>query len=262
MEVERHEPGVPCWVDLGTGDIPKGAEFYSALFGWKVELGGEEVGGYSVANLRDRPVAGLGPQMNPGRPYWNSYVSVDSADDAVAKAKANGATVIMEPMDVMDAGRMAIFADPLGAVISVWQPNTMIGCGIVNEPNSFSWSELITTDIEKSKQFYGAVFGWGAQTHGEGGPMAYTEWKVGDRSVGGMMPKPPMMPAEVPPHWSVYFSVDGTEAAMDKVKELGGQVVMGPMDLEPGKIAVVSDPQGAVFNVITLSEQRAKEANS
>ena len=262
MEVERHEPGVPCWVDLGTGDIPKGAEFYSALFGWKVELGGEEVGGYSIANLRNRAVAGLGPQMNPGRPYWNSYVSVASADDAVAKAKANGGTVVMEPMDVMDAGRMAIFADPIGAVISVWQPNTMIGCGIVNEPNSYSWSELVTTDIEKSKQFYGAVFGWGSQTHGEGGPMAYTEWKVGDRSVGGMMLKPPMMPAEVPPHWGVYFSVDGTEAAMDKVKELGGQVVMGPMDVEPGKLAVVADPQGAVFNLITLSEQGAKEANS
>src|SRR5207253_2555110 len=83
----------------------------------------------------------------------------------------------------------------------------------------------------------GAVFGWGSETHGEGGPMAYTEWKVGGRSVGGMMMKPPMMPAEVPPHWGVYFTVNGTEAAMDKVKELGGQVLMGPMDVEPGKIA-------------------------
>jgi predicted enzyme related to lactoylglutathione lyase len=255
MEVERYEHGVPSWVDLGTPDIAKGAEFYSSLFGWDVEMGPPEAGGYSIATLRGKPVAGLGPQMNPGPPYWTTYVSVDSADDAVARAKSNGATVYMEPMDVMDAGRMAIFADPIGAVIAVWQPNSHMGAGIVNETNTYSWSELVTTDIEKSKTFYGAVFGWGSETHGEGSPGAYTEWKIGDRSVGGMMLKPPMMPAEVPPHWGIYFSVDGTEAAMDKVKELGGQVLMGPMDVEPGKIAVVSDPQGAVFNIITLKPQ-------
>jgi predicted enzyme related to lactoylglutathione lyase len=260
MEVERYEHGVPSWVDLGVPDIGKAIEFYSALFGWQIEPGPPEAGGYSIAMMRGRPVAGLGPQMNPGPPYWTTYVTVDSADDAVAKAKAAGGAVFMEPMDVMDAGRMAVFADPIGAVISVWQPNQMPGCGIVNEPNSYSWSELVTTDTGKSKEFYAAVFGWGSETHGEGSPMAYTEWKIGDRSVGGMMQKPPMMPAEVPPHWGVYFSVDGTEAAMDKVKELGGQVLMGPMDVEPGKIAVVSDSQGAVFNIITLSPQRASGA--
>jgi predicted enzyme related to lactoylglutathione lyase len=259
MEVERYEHGVPSWVDLGTPDIPKAIEFYSGLFGWRIEQGPAEAGGYSIAHLRGRPVAGLGPQMNPGPPCWTTYVTVDSADEAVAKATAAGGKVLMEPMDVMDAGRMAIFADPIGAVISVWQPNQMAGAGVVNEPNSYSWSELVTTDVETSKQFYGAVFGWGAETH-EGGPMPYTEWKVGDRSVAGMMPKPPMMPAEVPPHWGVYFTVDGTEAAMDKVKELGGQVLMGPMDVQPGKIAVVSDPQGAVFNIITLSPERAEQA--
>lgn len=262
MEVERYEHGVPSWVDLGTSDIQKGAEFYSGLFGWEVELGGEEVGGYSMATLRGKFVAGLGPQMNPGPPYWTTYVTVDSADDAVARAKTNGGNVLMEPMDVMDAGRMAVFADPIGAVISVWQPINHIGAQIVNEPNSYSWSELVTTDTAKSKEFYGAVFGWGSETHGEGGPMPYTEWKIGDRSVGGMMPKPPMMPAEVPPHWGVYFAVDGTEAAMGKAKELGGQVIMGPMDVEPGTIAVVSDPQGAVFNIITLTETRAKQSSS
>ena len=257
MDVERYEHGVPSWVDLGTPDIPKAIEFYSGLFGWQIEPGPPETGGYSIAMMRGRPVAGVVPQMNPGPPYWTTYVSVNSTDEAVEKAKAAGGKVFMEPMDVMDAGRMAVFADPVGAVISVWQAGAHIGSGIINEPNTYSWSELVTTDVEASKQFYSAVFGWGSQTHGEGGPMAYTEWKVGDRSVGGMMKKPPMMPAEVPPHWGVYFTVEGTEAAMDKVKELGGQVLMGPMDVEPGKIAVVSDPQGAVFNIITLSPQRA-----
>jgi len=258
MEVERYEHGVPSWVDLGTPDIPKAIEFYSSLFGWQIEQGPPEAGGYSIAHLRGRPVAGLGPQQNPGPPYWTTYVAVDSADDVLAKTKAAGGNVLMDPMDVMDAGRMAVLADPIGAVISVWQRIEFPGAGIVNEPNSYSWSELVTTDTERSKEFYGAVFGWGSQTHGEGSPGAYTEWKVGDRSVGGMMEKPPMMPAEVPPHWAVYFSVDGTEAAMNKVKELGGQVIMGPMDVEPGKLAVVQDPQGATFNIITLSPQRAE----
>lgn len=257
MEVGRYEHGVPCWVDLGTSDIPKGAEFYSRLFGWEVEFGGEEVGGYSMASLRGRFVAGLGPQMNPGPPTWTTYVSVDSAEEAVARAKSSGGNVLMGPMDVMDAGRMAIFSDPAGAVISVWQPMKHIGAQIVNEPGTLSWNELITTDVAGSKEFYQAVFGWGSQTHDDGGPMPYTEFKLGDRSVAGMMPKPPMMPAEVPSHWGVYFAVDGTEAAMDKVKELGGRVIMGPMDVAPGRLAVVSDPQGAAFNIITLSEARA-----
>ena len=257
MEVERYEHGVPAWVDLGTPDIPKAIEFYSSLFGWQIEQGPPEAGGYSMCLLRGKPVAGLGPQMNPGPPYWTTYVSVDSVDDVLGKAKAAGGNVLMDGMDVMDVGRMGIIQDPIGAVISLWEAKAHIGAVIVNEPNSYSWSELITTDVEASKQFYGEVFGWGSQTHGEGSPMPYTEWKIGDRSVGGMMPKPPMMPAEVPPHWGVYFSVDGTEAAIDKVKSLGGQLIMGPMDVEPGKLAVVQDPQGATFNIITLSPQRA-----
>ena len=257
MEVERYEHGVPSWVDLGTPDIPKAIEFYSSLFGWQIEQGPPETGGYSMCLLRGKPVAGLGPQMNPGPPYWTTYVNVDSVDDVLGKAKAAGGNVLMDGMDVMDVGRMGIIQDPVGAVISLWEPKAHNGAAIVNEPNSYSWSELITTDVEASKQFYGEVFGWGSETHGEGSPMPYTEWKIGDRSVGGMMPKPPMMPAEVPPHWGVYFSVDGTEAAIDKVKSLGGQLIMGPMDVEPGKLAVVQDPQGAVFNVITLSPQRA-----
>ncbi|HVW31205.1 MAG TPA: VOC family protein [Acidimicrobiia bacterium] len=253
MEVDRYEPGTPSWVDLGTPDIGKAIAFYSALFGWQIEQGPPEAGGYSMALYKGKPAAGIGPQMNPGPPYWTTYVSVDSVDHTLAKVKPAGGNVLMDGMDVLDVGRMGILQDPAGAVISLWEPRAHPGAGIVNEPNTYSWSELVTADTEGSKQFYGAVFGWGSETHGEGGPMPYTEWKVGGRSVGGMMPRPPMMPAEVPNHWGVYFSVDGTEAAMEKVKELGGSVVMGPMDVEPGRLAVVSDPQGAVFNIITLT---------
>jgi uncharacterized protein len=256
MRMQSYEPGVPSWVDVGVPDPQAAADFYGALFGWSAPPGPEEAGGYRVAMVGDAAVAGIGPQQNPGPPVWATYVGVTSADDVAAAVTANGGQVLVPPMDVLDAGRMAVFVDPVGAVFSAWQPDQHPGAELVNEPGTWSWSELITTDVPASKAFYGAVFGWGAETHGDG-PGAYTEWKVGGRSVGGMMAKPPMMPAEVPPHWGVYFAVANTEDAVARIQELGGSLVMPPMDVEPGRFAVVADPAGTVFNVITLNETRA-----
>ena len=191
--------------------------------------------------------------MNPGPPVWASYVNVESADDTAAAVGANGGQTFVAPMDVMTAGRMAVFADPVGAAFGVWQAGDHKGAELVNEPGTFTWSELVTTDVPASKTFYGAVFGWGAETHGDG-PGAYTEWQVGGRSIGGLMEKPPMMPAEVPPFWGVYFDVADTDAAVARVLELGGSVVSPPMDIEPGRFAVVADPMGAMFNVIKLNQ--------
>jgi hypothetical protein len=251
MEVESYANGRPSWIDLGVPDPKKAAAFYSQLFGWDVQEGPPESGGYAIAHLRGKAVAGLGPQQNPGPPVWTTYVNVDSADDTTAKVKASGGMAFMEPFDVMDVGRMAITADPLGAVLGLWQPKAHKGAGIINEPGTFSWAELVTTDIEAAKKYYGAVFGWGAETHGEG-QGSYTEWKLGGQSISGAMPKPPMMPAEVPPHWSVYFAVDDTDKAVEQIKSLGGELVMGPMDIEPGRFAVVGDDQQAHFNIITM----------
>jgi predicted enzyme related to lactoylglutathione lyase len=191
--------------------------------------------------------------MNPDfPPAWLTYVDVDSADTTVAKVKANGGTVFVEPMDVMDVGRMAIFADPAGAVLGLWQPGAHTGAQLVNEPGTWCWSELITTDLDGSKAFYGAVFGWGAEEQGAGGPHTYTEWKIGERSVGGMLPKTPEMPAEMPPNWGVYFAVSDADAAAAKAQELGGSLFMGPMDIEPGRMAVLADSAGVVFNILQL----------
>jgi uncharacterized protein len=143
----------------------------------------------------------------------------------------------------------------VGAAISVWQPGQHIGAGLVDEPDTWSWNELMTTDVDASKTFYNAVFGWDAVTH-EGGMMAYTEFQLAGRSIAGMMKKPPMIPAEVPPNWGVYFSVEDADATIDKIKELGGSLVMGPMDMEPGRLAVVRDPAGATFNIIKLKAER------
>jgi predicted enzyme related to lactoylglutathione lyase len=253
MEIERYDDGVPSWVDMGSPDLAQAKAFYGGLLGWDCPEGPPEAGGYSVCERRGKTVAGLGPQMNPDFPAaWMTYVNVDSADETIAKVKANGGAVFVEPMDVMDVGRMAIFADPAGAVLGLWQPKAHTGAQLVNEPGTWCWSELITTDVDGSKAFYGAVFGWGAQEQGPGGPHTYTEWKVNDRSVGGMMAKTPEMPADMPPNWGVYFAVDDADAAVAKTQELGGTLFMGPMDIEPGRMAVLADPGGAVFNILKL----------
>jgi predicted enzyme related to lactoylglutathione lyase len=253
MKIDRYEPGVPSWIDLGSPDPQGAADFYGALFGWDAPEGPPETGGYRVAMVGDRPVAGIGQAQNPGPPVWATYVCVERADATAEKVTAAGGQVIMAPMDVLDVGRMAVFTDSVGAFFSVWQPGTHPGAMLVNEPGTWSWSELITTDEAASKAFYGSVFGWDAVTHPPAGPTgAYTEWQVDGRSIGGMMLKPPMMPAEVPPHWDVYFSVADTDAAAARVGELGGAVLMPAMDIEPGRFAVVADPTGAVFNIIAL----------
>ena len=252
MEPTEYAPGTPSWIDLGSPDIDGSAAFYSGLFGWKCEAAGpeDETGGYRMFFYKDKPVAGLGPAMNPGPPYWTSYITVADADATIAKVKDAGGMVFVEPMDVLDVGRMAMFADPTGAALAVWQPRAHIGAGVVNEPNSLCWNELSTRDTAAAKAFYAAVFGWGADTHE--GEMTYTEWQLGGQPIGGMMDMPPMMPKEVPAHWLVYFAVDDADAAVATISELGGTVMMGPMDIEPGRFAVATDPQGATFAVLKL----------
>ena len=253
MEIDVYEHGVPSWVDLNTPDPARAREFYSALFGWDTQEGPPEAGGYTIAQLRGKPVAGIMGQMQPGPAVWSTYVNVDDADTIAKAVEANGGSVMVPPMDIMDVGRMAFFTDPTGAAFGIWQPRAHKGAGIVNEVNAYSWNELVTTDVPGAKAFYGAVFGWGAETHEGGMPGGYTEWKLSGRSIGGMMVKPPMMPAEAPPFWAVYFTVEDTDKAAARIAELGGSIVMPPMDIEPGRFAVCADPTGAMFNIITLA---------
>jgi len=251
MEMESYEHGVPSWIDHSSPDPAKASEFYSALFGWDIMEGGPEYGGYNLATKDGRNVAGIGPQMGgPCPSYWATYINVDSADDVTEKVRAHGGTVIVEPMDVMDQGRMGVFADPAGAVIGIWQPGNMKGAGLVNEHGALGWNELVTSDVEGSKAFYGAVFGWGHASHEGGPPGGYTEWKVGGRTIGGMMAKPPGMPAEVPSYWGVYFVVSDVDATVAKATELGGNAFLPAFDSPQGRLAGIVDPFGARFSVI------------
>jgi uncharacterized protein len=157
-----------------------------------------------------------------------------------------GGTVIMPPFDVMDAGRMSVIQDPTGAMINTWQAKNSIGATLVNEPGAYSWNELLTPDVPKATAFYNRVFGWEANKAEIPG-MEYTELKLNGEVIAGAL-NPPM--PGIPPSWQVYFSVDDTDATVEKAKQRGGSLINGPLDIPPGRFAVLSDPQGAVFHVI------------
>lgn len=249
-EFDSWPGGTPSWVDLGSPDVAAAAAFYRRLFGWEAVDGGPDSGGYHMLLLRGKPVAGLGPQQNPGPPYWSTYVSVDDTDATAKAVEAAGGSVLLTPMDVLDAGRMAVCMDTTGVPVSVWQAREHTGAGIANEAGSFCWSELNTRDTAAATAFYEAVFGWKAETSTE--PMQYTQFAVDGRSIAGMMDMTGRVPDDVPAHWLVYFGSDDVDAHVATATEAGGQVLVGPMDIPTGRFAVLSDPHGAVFAVFNM----------
>ena len=242
-EMTKYEHGVPSWVDMGVHNLEAQLRFYSELFGWDGQDMGEEAGHYTILSKSGKQVAALSGAQNPGPPNWAMYVNVDDADAVTKKVEAAGGTVVVPPMDVMSAGRMAIFTDPTGAVVSVWQPAEHIGAQLVNEAGAFIWCELSTSDLAKSKKFYGQVFGWGW-----GGSDEYAEGQVSGRTVAGVMPRRPDTPAEVPDHWLVYFGCDDVDGDVKRAVDLGATVVVPAMDIPgTGRFAVLLDPEQAAF---------------
>jgi predicted enzyme related to lactoylglutathione lyase len=250
--VESHAPGNFCWVELGTIDQAAAKKFYQSLFGWDSTdqpTGPDET--YTMFKKGGQDVAAgyrLRPDQKGVPPNWQVYVSVASADDAVAKAKDLGAKVLAPPFDVFDAGRMAVLQDPTGAVFAVWEAKRNKGLGVIDEPGAFCWAELMAKDLPRSTTFYKSLFGWGTK-----GDPRYTEWTLGGRSIGGMMAIQKEW-GDVPPHWLVYFQVDDCDKSVEMAKSLGAKVTMGPQDFPGvGRLALLNDPQGAAFYVIKLS---------
>jgi predicted enzyme related to lactoylglutathione lyase len=242
----EHAPGTPSWIDLGSPDPDAAGEFYGALFGWDVPPGTAEMGGYRIATLNGKSVAGIGPQPQPGPTWWSVYVTVVDVDATLARAEVHNGSVLMPPMDVMDAGRMAVLADTNGMPISIWQPNQSIGCEVVNEPGTFTWNEMATDDLRKVHAFYEAVFDWSVD------PEQSTEealiFSLGGRTVCGAH----QAGQGEAPGWMVWFNATDTDAAAQRVTELGGIVIMPPMDMSFGRATVVADPQGTVFGIGTI----------
>jgi uncharacterized protein len=272
---ERNEyiPGVPCWIDTQQPDPAAATDFYGGLFGWEFEdvMPPDSDGKYFIGRIRGGDVAAVGsiPQSAPQMALWNTYVWVESADGTASKVADAGGKALMEPFDIMDAGRMAVFADPEGAVFCVWQAGEHKGARIVNEHGSLNFNGLNTRDSAGAKSFYGSVFGW--QTLAlPGGAEMWTLPGYGDyleknyhsglreqvAEVGGpagfedvvaaINPIPDDQP-DVPAHWSVTFGTDDADATAAKATELGGKVIVPPFDAPWVRMTVLTDPQGAMF---------------
>ncbi len=253
VEMTEYTPGTPSWVDVSTPDMEATKAFYSGLFGWQA-MSFPEMGGYTNFTMNGNLVCGAAPTMSAEQhPAWSTYISVSDADATARAVQANGGQVAFPPMDVAELGRMAVFADPTGAYFSVWQPREHKGAQVVNEPGSFGWNELDTRDMEAAKAFYTKVFPWTAKTDGEGA-NAYTEWQLDGRSIAGGMVMGDQFPPNVPPNWLTYFVVADSDATVAKAHELGGTAMMAGMDTDQGRIAVLADPQGAVFATIQLKQ--------
>ena len=263
-ERTSYTPGTPCWIDLITPNQDAAGEFYGALFGWNLQEdeNAEQTGGYRVAVLGDKAIGGVMKLMEEGQPpAWSTYIAVDDVDATVAKAREAGGSVVAEPMDVLDYGRMAFLADPTGAVFGLWKAGRNVGAGLVNEPGALSWNELNTRDVDGAKAFYGAVFGWGFEDNDMGPMGTYVSIKLGGSSVGGILDMNERgVPAEIPAHWLVYFAVEDTDAAIARAQELGGKVMVEPIDTPAGRLSILTDPFGAAFAVIALSEEAKASA--
>lgn len=200
---DTYPAGMPSWVDLGTTDPVAAHSFYGELFGWTVDVDERpEAGGYAQFRRNGHPVAGCGPLFFDNMPpVWTTYIASDDAEATVAAIAAHGGTVMMPPMDVLDAGRMAIFAGPDGAVAGLWQAGTHHGAEFVTEPGGWSWSTLATRDKAAAVAFYSAVFGWELVEHPDWGE----HWALGGGEIADVVEMDADVPPQVPPHWRVVF---------------------------------------------------------
>jgi uncharacterized protein len=270
-ERDGYIPGVPCWVDVSLPDPEAVLAFYSGLFGWELEnvMPAEAPGPYYIGRIRGLDAAAIGsiPEGAPPIPLWNTYIWVESADESADKAQAAGGSVLMEPFDIPDTGRMAVLADPEGAVFNVWQTQGHNGARVVNEHGALNFNGLATRDLEGAKAFYGTLLGWetldlpagvmwtlpGYGDHlEEGSPglreqMAQMGAPDGFIDVVAAVNPLPADDSDTAPHWSVTFGVDDVEATAAQAGELGGKVLAGPVDAPWVRMAVIADPQGAMF---------------
>lgn len=248
---EKLTQGSFCWVDMAVSDAKSTLEFFTELFGWGRRVRPtHDAHAYSIFTTKGTHIAGLYEVEEQGPSQWMSYILVDDLEAATKKAIDLGATVIKEALEIVGFGKMAMIQDPVGVVFALWQSakgesTPAGGFGIV------SWNELITKQTDKAKEFYTNMFGWTCQEMNFG-ELSYTVFMNGEDQAGGMMAP---QEGEGPSHWLVHFSVEDCDATVAQVKELGGSVVMEPIDFEGvGRGAVVASPNGGKFGVITLSE--------
>jgi uncharacterized protein len=245
----------PAWIDLSTSDPAAAREFYTKVLGWQIEVNPDpQYGGYGMARIDGKDVAGMGPKMDQNAPTaWSLYIGTDDIDLLSGKVEAAGGKVIAPAFDVGPQGKMAVFQDPSGAFISAWQPAMMAGFAH-SGANTFAWGELNARGVDKALAFYQTVFGWthSATPMGEG-MGDYHQFQHDGKSIAGAMETPPMVPAEVPSYWLIYFGVADVEASFKKAIDAGGRELVSPSDFPGGRYAVLTDPQGAAFGLMSMA---------
>lgn len=255
-EMQSYMPGTFCWVDLATPDPEAAKAFYGSVFGWTAEDPYRDLGvPYTMLSHGGRQACGLyppSPEQGP-TPYWSSYVNVTDVDATAERAVALGATPVMPAMDVMGEGRMCVIQDPTGALVGLWQARAHPGAQIDNQVGARSWSELLTRDTARAAAFYGTLFGWTTRTSPGLMGGRYVLFELEGKPVAGMLQIQEDW-GPMPPNWTVYFGVADCDGALETASQLGGSVLMGPMEIEKvGRFAYVRDPQGATFAVIQRS---------
>ena len=262
MKIQSYKQGTPSWIDLSTTDVDGAKAFYAALFGWDYQdnpMGEGQV--YSMAQIDGSAAGAMYTQQKEETemglpPYWKVYITVDDVEAIAAKAPELGATLVMEPFDVLDAGRMCIVQDPTGAVIQFWQAKAHIGCEVRDQHGALTWTELLTTDQQGASAFYSALLDVGMDKETMPTPEGenYHMFTVDGEPVAGIMVSPQhLIDMNVPPHWEVYFWVDDAREVVEKAKSMGAHVMFGPEVLPMvGTFAALIGPQGAVFGVHQL----------
>ncbi|HEV7450406.1 MAG TPA: VOC family protein [Pseudonocardiaceae bacterium] len=256
--------GVPCWVDLMTSDTERSRAFYCQLFGWTAEEPAEEFGGYFNFTKDGVRVAGC-MASRPGSEVpevWSVYLATDDARKTVDAAVANGGQVLVPAMDVGDLGTMAVVSDPGGAGLGLWQAGLHQGFGVHGELGAPSWFELHTRDYQVAVAFYRTVFGWDTHVVSDTPEFRYTTLRHGEGWLAGIMDAAGFLPDGVPAHWSVYFGVDDTDAALAKIVDLGGSILMAAQDTPYGRLATAADPTGAQFKLVAPNEAMPASSSS
>lgn len=252
-EATRRPPGTPCWVSLMVHGLGSTEEFYTDLFDWEYEPGPEPLGPHVRALLDGEEVAGIG-EMPPDRHLpvaWTTYFATDDADTTAEAIRSCGGTVAVGPLDAGAAGRLAICSDPLGAIFGIWQTETPMGTWLHGAPGTPVWNELITQDTSTVGKFYEHVFGHEAQTHPEASAdFDYLTLLLQGRPVAAVHGIGRSLPHDRGPHWMTYFEVEDPDAAADRVTRLGGSIVQPPHEGQRGRLATVTDPEGAVFTIV------------
>ena len=255
-EVTSYANGVPSWVDIGTTDVAAAEIFYSGVLGWEADrqpmgegmiYSMQQVGGKNAAAMydqrEDQKAAGMPPM-------WLTYITVDDVDATTAKVVPAGGSVMAEAFDVFEAGRMSIISDPAGGVIGLWQAKDHIGSQVSQEHGAISWNEYMSSDVDKSHAFFETVLG--VTFHADPAMGGYAMMMVDGAPVAGVIQRMEQMPELANP-WLVYFAVDDCDTAFEKATSTGASVIVPPMDIPPGRFAILKDPQGAEFALMRVN---------